>query len=85
MTNKKGAIERPSQVRSVSGLGTQKKTVSAARRLFITLLFMLLSVGLNYASSRYDIRGLEQHPWVEHALMLVAKETLRRCERRLKR
>ena len=85
MTNTKGAIERPSQVRSASGPGTQKKTVSAAARLFITLLFMLLSVALNYASSHYHIRGLEQHLWIEHALVLVAKETLRRCERRLKR
>jgi Zn-dependent protease with chaperone function len=71
--------------RHEAGHGTRKRIALKARRLLVTLLFALLFSALNFASSHYDIRGLEKHPWVEHALVLVAKEALRRCERKLKR
>jgi hypothetical protein len=87
MKNSQGAQVRLTSrsARPDAGRGTRKGIVTKARRLFVTLLFALLFSALNFASSHYDICGLEKHPWVEHALVLLAKETLRRSERKLKR
>lgn len=84
MDKKKGAeVRHTSHARRAAGHVTRNAIADAVRAVLRILLSALVFSSLNYVSSRYHIRGMEEYPWVRGVLVALVEETLRHYESKL--